>query len=242
MFNYFISFTPTLLQQQKIFYLMSIQQLAYSTVLILSTTFMGFSHQRPNKRSRLCLFIIPFCYILNQGTDINLYLMKQKRRISLLDIILHVRTLCSIVSTILFISILLFSFIIYFTIWSKRRKKIMYQNVLRLFIYFTGAIELSSIFGYIKSIHYDNHHSNLIHIIREQRKEGVRILGHHYSTVTTTIKSSNSIILYHLFGLNEEQQKQYDIITSWMSTGYSLYLLCISFIILCIILITKNKK
>ncbi|KAI9473778.1 MAG: hypothetical protein EXX96DRAFT_317544 [Benjaminiella poitrasii] len=65
----------TIVQRQKIFYFMSIQQLTCSFMLIILTGF-HIIHKR-GRKSRLSLFLIPFCYVLNQGIDVNLYLMQK---------------------------------------------------------------------------------------------------------------------------------------------------------------------
>jgi hypothetical protein len=50
-----------------------------SVILTVSATTLGWAmtrHQQPKRASfmtRLALFLVPFCYILNQGLDINLY-------------------------------------------------------------------------------------------------------------------------------------------------------------------------
>ncbi|KAI9473779.1 MAG: hypothetical protein EXX96DRAFT_541444 [Benjaminiella poitrasii] len=115
---------------------------------------------------------------------------------SLFKAVVIVRSICTIVSSLIFVSIILLGLIVSFTVvLSKSSRHItntINQSVFNAILYFTGAIELSSIFGYIESIKHYTHQSNLISIIREQWKGGFIISQPHYS-ITPIIHKSISL-------------------------------------------------
>ncbi|KAI8643736.1 hypothetical protein BD408DRAFT_414461, partial [Parasitella parasitica] len=146
--------------------------LVYSAVLFVCTTVLGFDmvkNQKKQKNSttttRFAAMLTPIVFILNQGINVNLYLVRNTRLTfnavgwTLLTGVL----ICSV------FSVVFYTVTSYFSNWIQ-------QCVYSIVLYFTGAIALANTFGYIELIHDPIIVKGLVYTLRQSQKASIGAL------------------------------------------------------------------
>ncbi|KAL9550097.1 hypothetical protein MBANPS3_004884 [Mucor bainieri] len=178
--------------------------LVFSSGLFICTTMLGFDmvkNQEKQKQfsmmTRLATLLTPILFILNQGIDINLYLIRNTR------LTWHAATftfLTSVLVCILF-STVFFAVTCYFPDWIQ-------QCVCSITLYFTGAIALANMCGYIELIQHPVTMKGLVYTLRQSQKASLGVIRRLFNAA---------------LGVKDGEA------TNWIGTGYSLYWFCVSF-------------
>ncbi|GAN04899.1 hypothetical protein MAM1_0076d04366 [Mucor ambiguus] len=152
--------------------------LVFSSGLFVCTTMLGFDmvkNQEKQKQSsimiRLATMLTPILFVLNQGIDINLYLVKNTR------LTWHAATstfLTSIFVCILF-STVFFAVTCYFPQWIQ---KCVYSIV----VYFAGAIALANMCGYIELIQNPVTMKGLVYTLRQSQEASLGVIRRLFNT------------------------------------------------------------
>ncbi|CAO0800719.1 unnamed protein product [Mucor circinelloides] len=146
--------------------------LVFSSVLFICTTALGFDmvkNQEKQKRSslltRLATLLTPIMFVLNQGIDINLYLIRNTR----LTWNAAILTFLTAVFVCTLFSVVFFAVTCYFSHWIQ-------QCVYSIVVYFTGAIALASTFGYIELIQHPVIVKGLVYTLRQSQKASMGVV------------------------------------------------------------------
>ncbi|KAG2196643.1 hypothetical protein INT46_002351 [Mucor plumbeus] len=178
--------------------------LVFSIVLFLCTTILGFDmvkRQQKQKKSttitRLAIMLAPIMFLLNQGIDINLYLIRNTR------LTFNAAT-CTFLTSVLVC--ILFSIVFYAAACCFPTR--IQQCTYSITLYFTGAIALANIFGYIELIQHPVILKSLVDTLRQSQKTSIGVIRRLFNA-TMGVKDTET--------------------TNWIGTGYSLYWFCVSF-------------
>ncbi|KAK4519717.1 uncharacterized protein ATC70_009957 [Mucor velutinosus] len=175
-----------------------------SSGLFICSTVLGFGmvkHQEKQKQSsmmtHLATMLTPFLFILNQGIDINLYLIRNTRLTwhAAIFTILTSGFVCILFSAVFF------AVACYFPHWIQ-------QCVYSIVVYFTGAIALANMCGYIELIQHPVHMKGLVYTLRQSQKTSLGNIRRLFNAA---------------LGIKDTEA------TNWVGTGYSLYWFSVSF-------------
>lgn len=178
--------------------------LVFSSGLFICTTMLGFDmvkNQEKQKQhgmmTRFATLLTPILLILNQGIDINLYLIRNTR----LTWHAAIFTLLTSAFVCILFSAMFFSVTCYFPSWIQ-------QCVCSIAVYFTGAIALANMCGYIELIQHPVTMKGLVYTLRQSQKASLGVIRRLFNAA---------------LGIKDGEA------TNWIGTGYSLYWFCVSF-------------